>query len=128
LLRPFFAATLITCTLSACTSPASLAAGVVNTFASKNPNWNLSMAQMVKATDCNQDGQLGRDEINRCWTVSDDDNDTQNNAITPAEYDRALAEISPAKGDQADPDTYLVNLITRLTSYHRNYRFLGPCR
>jgi hypothetical protein len=121
--RTFLAATLTVCLLSACTSPASLAAGVVNTASSQNPYWNWSMTQMVQSTDCNQDGQLSLDEINRSWSVSDDDQANRSQPLTAAEYAKAVAET--AKLRQSATPTALISL---LTSYHRNHTFLGPCR
>jgi hypothetical protein len=125
MLRPLLAASLVCATLTACTSPASLAAGIVNSLSSENPYWNWSMTDMVKATDCDRDGMLTLTEINRCWQASDDDYASQPRPFTAAEYDRALATVrSPGSQTAVAPQA----LMQALVRFPRNYQFIGPCR
>lgn len=113
--------------LTACSSGAGTAAGIINSVSSENPYWNWTASQQAAATDCNGDGQLTLDEINRSWSASDDDYAAQHRPFTQAEYDRATSELRQAMGNSTHPLPPTA-LMDRLTSYPRNYRFIGPCR
>lgn len=125
MIRPLLSAAVILSLTSACTSPASLAAGVINATTSTNPYWNWSMAQMVGATDCDQDGHLTLAEINRSWSASDDAQAVQSRPFTAAEYDKAVMALQTVTGTTSPPPDALLQ---QMFTYARNHRFIGPCR